>query len=800
MITITADPFTVAHISAGPNRPADFRSDGTDTYEIMNDDGGALDITLLSLRPAFPPAIVAVLLLLAAIAAFWALAQLSGRGRLTIQCEPLTLTLIAATSFALFLLVPRYLHNDTVGGGLRWGYLAWGYVDSVSAIPHAFASSGLTGLANMPSNLKPIIYPLLASLFTAFGSPLSVSIVISAFMTALATAGIAQLGLMLLDRWAGLFAAALFALSPVTLSYATAFYAETAFLAGLVWAAILIINGLRSSSRTSLLLGAIIGALAVACKTLDAAVLYAVALLLVLLAARLAWKAALSVALVSGFAAVIVAILAWPFLWTDSLTRIRLALVGRVLFDKYAQVSASLLDRLFTIISQTIAHTDPLTVSMFTGGIFWAAARRDRSALWLALGVLGGMLFVLPTAQYFQHYWFYVVPFLELLAAFPLMFLSSRLRAPLFAVVAAATFAWSALYFPYPAMATIGCSNFDCSARRWGVSEPVYGLAEAARWIRENVSPRALIGTLVAPHVLQMELPGYRVANLYIPEDAAGQVHAVRIARIEYLVTNSWSEHVFGESVAAPQIRRVWASSRRSGSATVYRIVDARERLDLLDAPPPSEVGRLAGDVQRIAVYPKTSSYAALSNARYIVVLSETRYPLRNFTSLLKLGGGTLVLRRTARWPSVLAYERPLHQTVDAAAFALPTLSALRRAQQVRLNTTVRGRGDAMRTIFAGTIVPHSAAGAPANVLSIDLTTSRRNALPEDFVMYASCLRRSTVLHALPITATETRGYETSGSALGRCMSGRLPIGAYVVVRGDVHRDVRATLKLSSGN
>ncbi|MBV8726298.1 MAG: glycosyltransferase family 39 protein, partial [Candidatus Eremiobacteraeota bacterium] len=540
-LTITAYPFTVAQISAAPKRPADFRSEGTDTYELSDDGEGALDVTLLALRPAIAPLLVAFLLLLATIGAFWALSQLSGHAKLTLQCEPLILALVALSSFALCLLVPRYIHNDTFGGGLRWGYLGWGYVDTVAAIPRALTSGGLTGLANVPSGAKPILYPLFASLFTVFASPLSVAIVMSAFMSALATAGIVQLGSMLLDRWTGLFAAALFAFAPVTLAYATAFYAETAFLAGLLWAAIFIINGVRLASRSSLLVGGVIGSLAVATKTLDAVVLYAVALFLLILAARITWKTALPVALLNSLAAFVVTILAWPFLWIDSFERMRLALFGRVLFDKYAHLSAPILERISNVFGQTIGHTDPLTVSLMAVGIFWAAARRHPAILWLVAGVSAGMLFVLPTALYLQHYWFYIVPFAQLLAAYPLMFLAARLRAPALAALAAATFAWSALYFPYPAMATIGCSNFECSVRRWGVSEPVYGLAEAAHWIRQHLSRSASIGTLVAPHVLQVQLPGYRVVDLRLPQDAAAQLEAVRSARIDYLLTNSWS-------------------------------------------------------------------------------------------------------------------------------------------------------------------------------------------------------------------------------------------------------------------
>ena len=487
-ITFMSYPLRIQSTAATHERPAVFDSSGNDTYEVTNDHQGVLDVAVDAMQSAVSPGWIALLLLFATgfavLAAVQSVRTTSGGWRFRLDVRQL---LIGAGALLLCAFVPHYLHNDEVGGGINWGYLGWGYVDTLHALPLALSKSGLLGLIGVESLSKPILLPLLTSPLAAIFGALNAAVMISLLCAALATVAIYRLGELIFERWIGALAAALFAFSPLVLAYANAYYLDIPYVMFSSWSAVCLVVASRERARVPLIAGVLFGVLAVGVRNPVMAGLYFTSTALLLLAARVAPLQAIATALGGAFAAFFGAVFFWPFLWIDTLHRLPFVLVARLLFDQYYHLTQSVATRAGIMATQTFVHTDPITVLLLVVGIAAASVRRDIRVLWLTAGIVAGRLFVAPTSFYLQHYWFYMAPFLQLVAGYPIILFAARIRIAAVASACVAVFAWSAIYFPYASAATLGCATFSCSAERWGVDEPVYGLKEAAQWIRSHL-------------------------------------------------------------------------------------------------------------------------------------------------------------------------------------------------------------------------------------------------------------------------------------------------------------------------
>ncbi|MBV8364278.1 MAG: glycosyltransferase family 39 protein, partial [Candidatus Eremiobacteraeota bacterium] len=590
-VTFASYPLAIQSTAATHDTPAVFQSSGNDTYEITNNHQGALDVTLEEMQPAISPWVTALLLFAAP-----ALVLLSVLSALGMSSRPVPWTLdkgsllLLAGSLLLFALVPRYLHNDQVGGGINWGYLGWGYVDTLHALSTVVHQDGLLGLIGVESLSKPILYPILAWPIAALTGALNGAIVVSLITAAAAAVAIYRLGVLLFERSVGALAAVLFICSPLVLAYASSFYLDLPYVMFTAWSAVFLIVGLRRQSATSLVIGLLFGIIAVGVRNPIMAVLYFFSIAFLLLAARTAPLRAIGVALGGAIAAFMGAVFLWPFLWIDTLHRLPFVLVARLLFEHYYHISEPVAQRIATMTAQTFVHTDPLTVLLLIAGVVAALLHRDVRIAWLAGGLVIARLFVAPSSFYLQHYWFYMAPFLQLIGGYAITLLSVRLRVAAVATAAVVVFAWSALYFPYASAATLGCTNFTCSAQRYGVDEPVYGLKEASAWIRAHVARGRTIGTLVAPHTLQFALPEYVVRFLFLPPDPKMQQTLLANAAVSYLVSNAWTRYRDHERVLAPHVQRVWKGPSKEGMVSIFRVTGAAQTTPTLDAPPLSDL------------------------------------------------------------------------------------------------------------------------------------------------------------------------------------------------------------------
>jgi len=783
-ISFAAYPLTVQSSYATHDRPAIFSSSGNDTYEVTSDHDGALDVALEAMQPMVSPWLIALLLLCATAAAVLATLQtvMPMPARYKAGRDLSLSSSLVIGSLVLFLLVPRSLHNDQLGGGINWGYLGWGYVDTLQALPLAVAQSGLIGLTTVESLAKPILYALIASPLSLVLGALNAAVLVSALCAALATLGIYRLGRLIFDPWVGVTAAVLFAFSPLALAYATAFYLDIPYVMFVIWSAVFLIGGLKEGKRMALIVGVLLGVLAVGVRNPVMAGLYFLSLTLLMLASRIEATRAVKAAFLSAVASFLGAVFLWPFLWIDTAHRLPFVLVARLLFDQYYHLTESLTSRAGTMAIQTFVHTDPLTVVLLFVGAAGAALRRDVRVLWLGLGVVAARLFVAPTSYYLQHYWFYMVPFLQLVAASTISLLSARLRAGAVVVASAAVLGWSALYFPYPSSATLGCLSFACSVQRWGVDEPVYGLKEAARWIREHVPGGAVVGTLVAPHVLQVQLQGYAVRFVILPPDRERQEAVLADAGVDYLVANAWTRYRDRERVRTSYAQVVWRSAPRDGMVTIFKLKRLTSPRSALDAPPTrTAASLLARDADRIVVYPRSVSYHGLFADRQVVTVSERVHPLTDFGSLLRLGGGVALLAADSGF-SAFDYEEPVARDGRAAAEALPTLRGMQQLASVPLSGHALTVATRPTTVFSGDILPQRDERFFADIFEVSARADKPFSSSASIVMQAKCDRASVPLSVVWIDRTDVRGYAAAEKPLAVCLRGGRPLGAYISI------------------
>jgi len=770
-VSFVAYPLTVQRTHASRGRPAIFSSSGNDTYEITNDRDGALDVGLERLQPAISPWLIALLLLCAAAAAVGATVQAlpADRAPSKMARARALQAAIFFGSLVLFLIVPQYLHNDEVGDGINWGYLGWGYVDTLRALPLAVAQSGLLGLTTVESLGKPILLPLMALPFVPLLGPLHAAILVSSLFAALAALGVYRVGRLIYDSSVGLLAAALFAFSPLVLAYATAFYLDIPYVAFVIWSAVFFIIGLRERNRSMVFFGALLGIAAVGVRNPVIAGLYFLSLLLLLLAARIKPVTALTASLLGAVASFLGAVFLWPFLWIDTEHRLPFILVARLLFDQYHHLAEPFTSRASTMAVQTFVHADPLSVGLFFIGLAAAIIRRDIRILWLAAGVVIARLFVAPTAFYLAHYWFYIAPFFQLVAASTIVLLTARLRAGAVVAASAAVFAWSALYFPYTASAALGCGDFPCSVRRWGVDEPVYGLKEAAQWIRDNLPRGTGIGALAAPHILQVQLDGYPVQFVHLGTNRRQQEAALNEAGVRYLVANAWSQYRDRERLLVPGARIVWRSSSRAGFAQIFALARYKSRNGTLDAPAIGAARRLVlPTVDRIVVYPRRASYHGFFADRQVVTVSEAVHPLTGMQSLLALGGGALLLSTTSN-AAPFVYERPIVQEYGGISYALPTLAGMQPVISAPM-TPASAQASGGRTVLFGQVVPRGDQQLYSDIFEVRARARKPFRHPGSVVIGAVCERTAVALPLVWIDAFEVRGYAAAEKPLLNCL------------------------------
>ncbi len=792
-ITFASFPLIVQRTRATHDVPAIFISSGNDTYEVTNDRLGALDITLQAMQPSISPLWIALLLFFATAFGILAALQLIAVpvSRLRVQLD-LGSLFVFICSLIVFALSPHYFHNDEVGGGINWGYLGWGYVDTLRALPIAVQGGGIIGLAGVESLSKPILYPFLALPIATVTGALNAAIVVSVLCTALAALAVYRLGALLFDRWAGALAAALFIFSPLALAYASSFYLDIPYVAFACWSAVFLITALRDESKTALLIGILLGVIAVGVRNPIMAGLYFVSTVLLLLAAKITPLRAILTGLGSAVAAFFGAVFAWPFLWIDMAHRLPFVLVARLLFDQYYHLTQSIATRVGTMVTQTFIHTDPITILLLIVSIVAAALRRDIRILWLSGGVAAGRLFVAPTAFYLQHYWFYMAPFLQLIAGYAITVARLRFRVAIVAAASVLTFTWSALYFPYASAATLGCLSFRCSASRWGVDEPVYGLKEATAWIRANVARGTAIATLVAPHAVQFELPGYVVRSLFLPPDPHAQRELVSNIGARYILMNAWTRYRDHERVTMPAAHIVWQSAPREGMVSVFRVTDAPEKHAMLDAPPLSDLDLVPNTARRIVVYPRTFSYHMAPRGRQVVAVSEAVHPLTDFASLLRLGGGVALLTST-NVPPVFDYERPIARSSSGVALALPTLDGMQSLSSASLRSSTR---TATTVVFSGDIVSRGVDRTATDIVGIRVQSTMPLAPTASIRMGVSCGPSSMKLHPIWIDRSDVRGYTGVNRPLISCIANGKPLATFVALQRHPHGTVRAVASL----
>jgi hypothetical protein len=666
-----------------------------------------------------------------------------------------TLVLAGIAAFAF----PPYLHNDEIGGGNRadWGYLAWGYVDTIPSIGQALHYSGIAGLITATAMTKPLLTPGLAAPLTLFLSALQAAQVISGLSMALTALGVLVIGRTLFGPVTGRFAAALFCFAPMSFAYGTSFYQETGYLAAMVWALIFVRSAERTGSRKAFLAASICIPFSVAAKGLPVIVL-----IIALVFVTLPWLSrnplrnlyAAGLYFAFGFVGTIVF---WPFLWRDFAFRLAYAFGGRLAYDGVVGISVPLTTRVRTALIDELIHQDPVTVGLIVCAAMITIVKRDRPRLYLWTCFLGSAGFLLPTSNFLEHYILYALPFASLLAG---SVLANRRRyvwaaGPLLALQVG----WSLIYAPYPAMARIGCWSFTCSANRFGLAEPVYGLREACTWLAAHTPPGDPVGALATPHIVQSWLPERRVYSVWMGANRKGQEIALKTLPVKYLVGNSMSLKA-GQRQVSPLLKLLWSAGTRAGSPSVYENLAYKPALRWLDAPPPPV---------RIALsrsWPlRTVGFAAPFGSFDPV----TYYPLvrpdpaifdwRSFNALVNLGGDVLLANDPKQLDAgAVGYAYPNARVGTSVSIPIPTLDGMKTITEVRLHrvpATVPGTA-----AFAGKIIVDARTDFATDVLAVTF----RSPIDLDWHPYeivdASCaFGKYSAVTAAPVTARERTAY-----------------------------------------
>jgi len=721
-VTIISGIFAVASGRATPEKPFVFRSSGADSYYVRTSVDRATRVELFRAMPDTPPFVIGLLFIAAFCLTVFAASKVLRGAKKSSLADPRIVAAIWAGSAALmYILTPHEYHNDTIGGDQwrNWGYLGFGYIDTMQAVAVGAIHHGLNGLIDAQSMGKPIAYQAIAALLGAAALPTILPAAISCVGMGGAVAATYVLGRLLGSERVGWVAAGLFAVSPVVLQYAGAFYQESGYLAAACWSFALTVHAVKNGSARSLGMAAVLAAIAVSSKQVLTAPLIAAFDALVVLAAGASWRKAVSIALLQGVAAIAGLVALWPFLWKDTLQRLAFVWGQRIAFDALIGVSRPLDQRILIAIGQDLGHCGPAMLALMVIGLWAAFVRRHTAAAWCAAGVLIGIIFVVPTSLYLQHYLLFAYPFVPLLAAFGLdaLPLDARMFARAGAIAVAADLAWAAWFFPYPGAAAIGCFDFACTARVYGVAEPTYGLADAARWLVAHSKPGDAIGALISPHVLQAELPDRPVLHLFLEPRVHKQEAALQSTPVKFVVANAWSD-ADDEQILVPSLHLVWTGSPREGSPRIYES-DSATSADLPDVPPdPQTVLPLVpAGTTRIVVTGHRDEFVAAFGENQVVLPLPTGWG-GSFADVVGLGGGIAIAGQNSALQAALGgFEQPLASNSGAATYALPTLDSYRVLAPLRFKPAKRpGRIGLDVVIPASTLHPAFDDGLRANI------------------------------------------------------------------------------------
>lgn len=476
-------------------------------------------------------------------------------------------------SFAAFIALPSYYHNDAVGGNLvrNWGYRGWGYFDTARDVAWRLAHEGIAGLPHVQTFGKPLGMPFF-SLLTGFGaSPYVAGPVQSAVLMALAAAAIALIAYWSAGSRAAVVAVAIFTLNPISLAYSTSFYEECGWIAGIMWAVVFAHFAMQRRSNWYALASILCAAFAVSAKQLLIVPLTIAVIAAGLLYLRHRIRPVLLYAVMGTLAVTVLSIFAWPFLWQDSAFRLPFILGARMTFDTVHGISSPLSARAAHAISVELVRSTPLQVALVLAAVVLWLLRQRLTSLWLAAAGAACIAFTVPTSFFLQHYVLYTMPFVALLCGDAAAWIFRR-----YAWVAAGALAlvlqggWSALFFPYTGMAALTCLNVPCALSSAGVSEPLYGLREAGQWLSANGKPADKIVTLAAPHVLQAYLPALQVLFAPALPPAAKQQQALLDGlHAKYVVVNDWYKRN-DIAFSAPDFRLVYSTNARYGDVSIY--------------------------------------------------------------------------------------------------------------------------------------------------------------------------------------------------------------------------------------
>jgi hypothetical protein len=702
-VTVLSGNLEVGTFARCDIAPCSLQVLGDATYSVRGQ-VGLITVTVSKPVPLAPELVSGALLLLAALLAFLSVPAPTARSAQSTVDRWRPGAIAAGVAIAAALLFPPYLHNDQLGRGVSgdWGYLGWGYVDTVSSSMNMVTSD--TGdPASIPSDGKTIVMPAIVALLGGWISAGGAAYFWSLVLTALTAAGIATLATLLWrNDYAGVAAGALFAVEPMTLGYALSFYQELGFVAAFTWGIFFAVTGVAAGSRARFIAGALLVSLAVCCKSPVLAVEIIFLTFALFLALGVSARTAAVVAVQYGALALLTAVATWPFLWVDTLQRVGYAFFARVVVDKTLHLSAPFVARAFNAVSQTVVHTGPVCTVLVMLSIAYLAREKRWPVLFGLIGAIAvGIGLVVPTSLYIEHYWFYVIPALPLLACAVVVPLTQRIATARLVRVAlggliGAELIWALVFWPYPSSATLGCLSLECSSRHWGVGEPTYGLREAAAWIRGHTPDTAAIGTLTAPHILQDQVGGRFVRSLWMPPDAVAQGKLIGDSGVQYIVGNVWSQAA--HDVPLTDVAVAWAGSQRDGSPVIYTVQRPGHSWLWPDAPAWQTIAPLVPqNASQIVAFPRQASYLGRVSAGRLVTPPQpqgaaTPSPL----TIMRINGG--VLATTAAAPLAAALDLPNPLATDSngdGVIALPSMASLEPARAVSLrNINSPYRGD----------------------------------------------------------------------------------------------------------
>jgi hypothetical protein len=674
-VTIFSGHMLVAQLPFRVPGQQSWRVAGLDQYRFDVAPDCKVNVRVVHSTQRFSPYLTGALFMLSAVLLLLACAGSFRNNRLSLADVDLRLiAVIFLGSLLIFLAIPSYLHNDEIGLGFRrnWGYQGWGYIDTARDIQSRLSHFGIAGLLGVQDFGKPIFMPLIASVLAWVFGPLHASVIVSAGLMASAAAGFATLSLRKHGRASCLITAVLFSTNALVLAYATSFYQEIGLLAGLAWAAVFGDVALKTNSRKAALLSILCAAFAISSKHILATPLVIGSLLVLLLYMGNSLRGSVTFCAASGVVGFVSSIALWPRLWTDSAFRIPFALGARVSFDALHGYSAPLSGRLsneFTTFFTSLMPAEALALLLAAYAVMKGRARGSQY-LWIGIALALG--FTLPTSLFLQHYLLYCAPFIAMLGGASADLFSGKLTYAPFGLLLALQSVWCALFFPYLGQARLTCDSAECVESSFAPAEPVYGLREAAAWLRSHTAPHDVILAAAAPHTLQAYLPQRQVlfASIFPQSSAAQQQDTLHALRPKYVVENPWSKY-YGNGVSTSSLRLVYSTAPRDGGVSIYRW-EGTPRAALPDLPASKLAPYISSSSQRILFIGDGAQVTGARLLSGIIQISRLQAVDGPEVSLQNLGTGVVVAPLRSSIAEALAYQTRLAVVGPYGVFISP--------------------------------------------------------------------------------------------------------------------------------